>query len=150
MLRDHHPILQHQSHKLYLSLMELLVWYPRPLLRLLQNISQSQIMFLIVHPRIHLALVKPQRSMLSSLPQRKNPRKERRKEKARVKSMPRNRVLPNHLLANVSNRNLSILASFSRKVTTLRIVSDDPKLATCSKGPPLSSKSHFHLSKPKW
>jgi len=43
------------------------------LLNILPNKSWSQMLFLIVLPRIHLALVKPQRSMLSGLPQRTNP-----------------------------------------------------------------------------
>lgn len=150
MLRSHHPIPQHQRHKLYLRLMELLVQYPRPLLNLLPNKSRSQMLFLIVHPRIHLALVKPQRSMLSSLLQRRNPQKERRKAKVRVNSMPQNSVLQNCLLVNLCNGNISILTSFARKITTLRIVRDDPKLVTCSKGPSLSSKSRFCLSRPKW
>lgn len=150
MLHGHHLILHHQSHKLYLPLMELLVQYPRPLLNILPKRSRSQMLFLIICPRIHLALVKPQRSTLSSLLQWTNPQKERRKAKARVKSMPQNRVLPNRLLANLRNGNLSILASFARNITTLRIVPDDPKLVTFSKGPLLSSKSCFRLNRPKW
>jgi hypothetical protein len=88
--------------------------------------------------RIHLALVKPQRSTLSSLPQWTNPRKVRRKAKARVKPMPQNRVLLNRLLVNLHNGNLSIHASFVRRITILRIVPDDLKLVVCSKGPQLS------------
>lgn len=145
MLRSPHLIPRHQSHKLYLLLMELLVKYPRTLLNVLPNRSRSWILFLSVLPRMLIALVKPQRSMLSSLPQ-----KIRRKENARVKLMPQNRVLPNCLLVNIHNRNLSIPASFVRKITTLRIVLDDLKLFILSMGPLLSSKIHFCLSRPKW
>jgi len=118
--------------------------------KLLLNRSRPQMLFLIVHPRIHLALVKPQRSTLSSLLQWTNPQKERRKTKENLKPMPQNRVLPNHLLVNLRNGNLSIPASFARKIATLRIVPDDLKLVSCSKGPLLSSKSHFYLTRPKW
>lgn len=130
--------------------MDLLVQYPRPLLKILPNRCQSRMLLLLVHLRIHLALVKPQRSTLSSLPQRTNPRKEKRKAKAKLKSMPQNKVLPNSLLANLHNGNISILASSVRRITTRRIFLDDLKLVAYSKGPLMSLKSHFCLSKPKW
>jgi len=86
MLHDHHLIPQHQSYKLYLLSMELLVQYPKPLLNLLPNRSQSQMLFLIVLPRIHLALVKPQRSTLSSLLQWKKSSKGKKKVKGKGKA----------------------------------------------------------------
>jgi len=142
-LRDHHLIPQHETHQLFLPLMELLVKYPKPLLKLLPNRSRSRMLLLIVHLRIHLALVKHQRSTLFSLPQRTNPWKLRRKEKARVKSMPQNKVLLNHLLAMLHNEILSIHASFVRSITILRIVPDGLKLVILSKGSLLSSKRRF-------
>jgi len=150
MLHNHHPIPRNQSDKPYLLPMALLLQYPRPLLNLLPNRSQSQMLFPMVLPRILLALVKPHRSTLSSLSQWTNPRNIRRKAKARVKPMPQNRVLPNHLLVNLHNGNPSIPASFARRITTLWIVPNNPKLVIFSKGHSLSSKSHFHLSRPNW
>ena len=138
MLHDHHPIPRHQSCGLHLLLMESLVQCLRPLLNLLPNRSWSQTLLPIVPPRIHLALVKPQRSTLPSLPQWTNPRKIRRKAKARVNPMPQNTVLPSCPLVILHNKSLSIHASFARRITIPRIVSDDLKLVVCSEGPQLS------------
>jgi len=87
---------------------------------------------------IHLALVKPHRYTLFSLLQRTNPRKVRKKEKARVKPMPQNRVVLSPLLVMLLNGSLSINASFVRRIIILRIILEDPKLFICSKGPQLS------------
>lgn len=76
--------------------------------------------------------------------------KGKKKEKAKLKSMPRNKVLPNRLLANLHNGNLSIPTSFARRITILRIVHDYPRSVAFSKGPLLSLKSRFHLSKLRW
>ncbi len=150
MLYSHHLIPQHRSHPLFLLLMDLLVKYPRPLSKLLPNRSWSRIPLSTVHLKTLRALVKPQRCTLSNLPQQTNPRKEKRKEKAKLKSMPWNRVLPNCFSTNHRNGSLSLPTSFARRIIILRIVHDDPKLVDCSRGPLLSSKSLFCLSRLKW